>query len=122
FTSCAMSYILAHDQLRIARAFETPVRLAANRLSLSCFAGVRFLPRLKAGVSEVPDEIPGQDHADRGVACIPSRAGARHRPPNTRPGPGPPPLDHHPDLVRQSKQQVNYALGNPRAFFMPRGR
>jgi len=31
--------------------FETPFRLAANRLPLSCSAGVRFLPRLKAGVS-----------------------------------------------------------------------
>ncbi len=28
-----------------------PVRLTANRLSLPCSAGVRFLPGLKAGVS-----------------------------------------------------------------------
>src|SRR5690606_40235556 len=45
--------------LRIARVFETPFRLAANRLPLSCSAGVRFLPRLKAGVSsEVFDNPP----------------------------------------------------------------
>jgi len=57
FTICATTHILVKDQLRIARAFETTVRRQANRLSLSCFAGVRFLPRLKAGVSsEISDE------------------------------------------------------------------
>src|SRR5690606_16880170 len=40
----------------VPRGVSTPVRLAANRLPLPCSAGVRFLPRLKAGVStEMPD-------------------------------------------------------------------
>src|SRR5690606_28260286 len=52
-----MPHIIQLDRLRAVRVFDTAVRLTANRLPLSCSAGVRFLPRLKAGVSsEVSDD------------------------------------------------------------------